>query len=63
MPEFIIKEKITRKDYEVISKLLKKVKSLYLEEKLERFPEKKLEEINVTDEDWVPLDYLETSLN
>ena len=24
---------------------------------------KKLEEINVTDEDWVPLDYLETSLN
>ena len=63
MPEFIIKEKIARKDYEVISKLLKKVKSLYLEEKLERFPEKKLEEINVTDEDWVPLDYLETSLN
>jgi hypothetical protein len=63
MPEFIIKEKVTRKDYEVISKLLKKVKSLYLEEKLERFPEKKIEDLNVTDEDWVPLDYLETSLN
>lgn len=51
IPNFILQRRITKKDYEYISKLLLKVKRAYLQQKHQQSPEKKLDELNITDDD------------
>ena len=56
IPDLIVKKKYQRKDYEQILKLLQKVKKLYMMQKSLIIKDKPLEEIEITDEDLVPLE-------
>lgn len=56
IPELILKKQVTKKDYEVLTKLLLKVKQQYLDIKSKQHPEKRMEELTITDEDMVPLE-------
>lgn len=47
----------------MISKLLLKVKRQYIVQKAKLMPDKKLEELNVTDEDLVPLELFDVVLS
>ena len=55
LPDLILAKQITKKDYKTISRLLLKVKAAYLSEKAKSMPDKRIEDLNVTDEDLVPL--------
>jgi len=63
IPELVVRKQVTKKDYEGISKLLLKVKRSYLEEKAKEMPDKKPEELNITDEDLVPLELFDVALS
>lgn len=63
IPEFIIKKRYSKKDYEDIMKILLKVKKQYIEQKSKEHPEKPIEKINITDEDLVPLDLFDIVLS
>lgn len=56
MPDFIVRKQVTKKDYEVISNLLTKVKREFLVQKALLFPDRPLDQINISDEDQVPLE-------
>lgn len=63
IPDLIVKKKYSRKDYESIIKLLNKVKKAYLVEKADILKDKKsVEQITVTDEDLIPLDLFDKTL-
>lgn len=61
MPDFIVKRQTTKQDYDIIKKLLIKVRDQFLKEKfIKRNPEgKKLEDLTVTDEDLVELSFFD----
>ena len=46
-----MRKQVTKKDYEVISNLLTKVKREFLVQKALLFPDRPLDQINVSDED------------
>ena len=56
IPDLIIKKRYPRKDYDLIIKLLNKVKKLFLAHKATIVQGVKLEDLSVTDEDLVPLE-------
>lgn len=56
IPDLIIKKKYQRKEYELILKILNKVKKEYLVQKAQIVTDKPVAELEVTDEDLVPLD-------
>ena len=62
IPELILKKQVTKKDYEVLTKLLLKVKQSYLEMKSKQQPDKRIEELAITDEDMVPLELFDVAL-
>lgn len=62
IPDLIVKKQISKKDYEGISKLLLKVKRSYLVHKATLLPDKPIDQINVTDEDLVPLELFDEVL-
>lgn len=62
IPDLIVKKRYTRKDYDVIIKLLNKVKKLFLAHKATIVQGIKLEDLSVTDEDLVPLDLFDQVL-
>ena len=58
----IIRKKVTKKDYDLLTKLLLKVKNEYIIQKHQLMPDKRLEDINITDEDLVPLELFDLVL-
>ena len=63
IPDLIVKRRYTRKDYEQIIKLLNKVKKIYLLEKAKLIPDKPVSELEITDEDLVPLELFDQALS
>ena len=60
IPEVIVKKNYARKDYEeIILKYLQKVQAAYLAEKAVENPDLPKEQLFITDEDLVKLDYLD----
>jgi len=53
---------VTKKDYELLTKLLLKVKRSYIEIKHSKTPERRIDDINITDEDMVPLELFDVVL-
>lgn len=51
-----MKKQVSKRDYEHINKLLIKVKRSFLVYKASILPDKPLEEINVSDEDFIPIE-------
>jgi hypothetical protein len=62
IPDLIIKKRYPRKDYDLIIKLLNKVKKLFLAHKATIVQGVKLEDLSVTDEDLVPLELFDQVL-
>ena len=62
IPELIIKKRYQKKDYEQIIRILNKTKKLYLLEKAKLISDKPVSEIEITDEDLVPLELLDQAL-
>jgi hypothetical protein len=59
IPELIVKKHVSKRDYEgCISRMLTKVKRCYLALKASIMVDKPLDQLNVTDEDLVPLELL-----
>ena len=56
IPDLIVKRKYQRKDYDYIIKLLNKVKKTYLVQKSLVIKDKPIDQIEITDEDLVPLE-------
>lgn len=56
IPDLIIKKRYLRKDYDLIIKLLNKVKKLFLAHKATIVQGVKVEDLSITDEDLVPLE-------
>ena len=56
IPDLIVKRKYQRKDYDHIIKLLNKVKKTYLVQKSLIIKDKPIDQIEITDEDLVPLE-------
>lgn len=56
IPDLIVKKKYQRKDYDQIIKLLNKVKKLYLTQKAAIVTDKPVAQLEITDEDLVPLE-------
>ena len=63
VPDMLVKKKINKKDFALISKLLIKVKKAYLVHKKTLMPDKKLEEITITEDDLVPLMLIDNVLS
>lgn len=62
IPELILRKKVTKKDYEQLTKLLLKVKRSYISQKHSSMQDKRIEDVNITDEDMVPLDLFDVVL-
>ena len=58
----LVKKKTTKKDFELIQKLLLKIKQKYLVHKARLYPDRPIESISVTEEDMCPLELLEDVL-
>lgn len=63
IPDLIVKKKYQRKDFDQIIKLLNKVKKLYLAQKSTIIKDKAIEELEITDEDLVPLELFDQVLS
>mmetsp|Transcript_13206 Transcript_13206/g.20584 ORF Transcript_13206/g.20584 Transcript_13206/m.20584 type:complete len:571 (+) Transcript_13206:73-1785(+) len=64
IPDLIVKKKISRKDYEEsILKVLTKVKMRYLAEKKKQQDHKSLDQMQITDDDLVPLELFDWVLS
>jgi hypothetical protein len=63
IPELIVKKKVSKKDYLCINKMLMKAKRSYLAYKIKLMPDKNIEQVNVTDEDMVPLELLQQTIS
>lgn len=63
VPEVVVKKNYSRKDYdEIILKFLLKVQAAYLDEKVKENPDLQKEQLFITDEDLVKLEFLDTIL-
>lgn len=64
IPEVVVKKNYSRKDYEeIILKFLQKVQAAYLDEKAQDQPDTPKEQLFITDEDLVKLEYLDQIQN
>ena len=63
IPDLIVKKKYQRKDYDLIMKLLNKVKKAYLVQKSMITENKDLQELEITDEDLIPLELFDEALS
>ena len=52
----LVKKRTSKKDFEIISKILMKIKRQYLVQKAKLFPQMPLDKITITDDDQVPLE-------
>ena len=62
VPDFLINKKYKKADFEVLKKLLSKVQKNYLKEKASILPDRPLEEMQITDDDEVPLELFDIAL-
>ncbi len=62
VPDLIIKKRYQKKDYDMIIAMLDKVKRTYMANKAAQLPDRPLEEIQITDEDLVPLELLDDNM-
>lgn len=62
MPEFLIKKRYKKVDFESLKDLLEKVQKNFLVEKAGCLPDRPLEQMQITDEDLVPLELFDISL-
>lgn len=63
IPDLIVKRKYQRKDYDLIIKLLGKVKKNYLAHKALIVTETPVDKLQITDEDLVPLEIFDDVMN
>lgn len=63
VPEMLVKNRTSKKDFEIIQKVLLKVKRLYLAHKALLFPGKALQNMVITEEDEVPLELIDQVLS
>lgn len=59
IPDLIVRKKVSRKDYEIILKVLNKVKKAYIESKVEKQLQKQMEELFAKQNPNEELDYEE----
>ena len=62
IPEMLVKKKTSKKDFELIQKILLKIKQKYLVEKALLFPDRAIDQLSITDEDMVPMELLDDVL-
>ena len=62
IPEMLVKKKTSKKDFELIQTMLLKIKKKYLVQKALLFPDRPIENLSITDEDLVPLEFLDDVL-
>ena len=58
----LVKKKTSKKDFELIQTMLLKIKKKYLVQKALLFPDRPIENLSITDEDLVPLEFLDDVL-
>ena len=58
----LVKKKTSKKDFELIQKILLKIKQKYLIQKALLFPERPIDQLSITDEDMVPMELLDDVL-
>ena len=59
----LVKKKTSKKDFELIQTMLLKIKKKYLVQKALLFPDRPIENLSITDEDLVPLEFLDDVLS
>ena len=62
IPEMLVKKRTSKKDFELIQKILLKIKQKYLVQKALLFPDRPIEQLSITDEDMVPMELLDDVL-
>ena len=62
IPEMLVKKRTSKKDFELIQKILLKIKQKYLVQKALLFPDRPIEQLSLTDEDMVPMELLDDVL-
>ena len=62
IPEMLVRKKTSKKDFELIQSMLLKIKKKYLVQKALLFPDRPIENLTITDEDLVPLEFLDEVL-
>lgn len=62
IPEMLVKKRTSKKDFELIQTMLLKIKKKYLVQKALLFPDRPIENLAITDEDLVPLEFLDDVL-
>lgn len=62
IPEMLVKKRTSKKDFELIQTMLLKIKKKYLVQKALLFPDRPIENLSITDEDLVPLEFLDDVL-
>jgi len=63
IPELIVKKHVSKKDYLCINKMLMKAKRSYITYKIQLLPDKPADQVNVTDEDLVPIELLQQTIS
>ena len=63
IPEMLVKKRTSKKDFELIQKILLKIKQKYLVQKALLFPDRPIEQLSLTDEDMVPMELLDDVLD
>lgn len=63
IPDLIIKRKYRGKDFDNIMRLLNRVKKAYLVQKAQIIKDKSIDELDITDEDLVPLELFDEVLS
>ena len=58
----LVRKKTSKKDFELIQSMLLKIKKKYLVQKALLFPDRPIENLTITDEDLVPLEFLDDVL-
>lgn len=59
VPETLVRKKTSKKDFEILKKILLKVKKQYLVQKAMVFPDIPLDQLTITDDDQIPLELLD----
>ena len=62
IPEMLVKKRTSKKDFELIQKILLKIKQKYLVQKSLIFPDRPIDQLAITDEDMVPMELLDDVL-
>lgn len=59
----LVKNRTTKKEFQLMQKVLLKVKRLYMAEKAQLFPDTPVDQLQLTDDDQVPLELLDKVLS